>query len=248
MLQYHFAHPPTLPAPTASLNVMSMHKRNNRFTERIITHGGPKRDTTIDATTKHHEREKKAFEKKFNVMDAIQDEFEEEMNKIEIMRQQIVANQLYMAKCAHQHYSALTIQQAFRASQARYALTVLMKLRLVRCWLHFRRYFRQRVRASRYIVMWLRKYFARRRFHIILIQYKAAKRIQTAFRAKKSYLLLRVCLTLLGQVKKTRDHILLFAQRKAFKRITLLLLPAETKPNPIIQFMQSCIRRRRMRL
>ena len=251
MLQYHFAQPPSMPAPSSSMasnNVMSMYKRNHRFTERILSHGGPQRDTTIDATTKAQKRQKQQFEKKFVEMDHIMKEFEEEMCRIEEMRVQIVSNQVYMAKCAQEHYAAVTIQQAYRGASARHQLTILKKLRLLRLWIHFRIHFRRRIKAARYISITLRKYFARQRFHTILIQNRAAKKLQKMVRSKQSYMLLRVCLTLLRQVKRTRDHVMLFAERKAFRKILLLNVPKELKPDPMEAFMRKCIRKRRQRM
>jgi hypothetical protein len=224
-----------------------------------VKHGGPARDTTIQAATKAAARQKTQFTKTFCQMDDIMSEFAAEMAMIESMKKELVVNQKCLATTSLRWYSALIIQQCYRRVCSIFLLKKLKKGRLISNWVYFRSYHRKRCKAAKKISDWMRQVTNLHRLLLVLRYNHAARKLQRLFRNRKKKDLLAHALKVLQVVKSTRDHCLLFGMRRALhhfmaikeRETTGQLFSGEytyAEINRVRRCIAKWIRRRRLKL
>jgi hypothetical protein len=223
---------------------------SRKFTEKIVTQGGNFRDTTLYAATRKKEKEKLYRKQPFQPVENITKSFEEEFHKVKKMQAEIFQTKQYMAERLLQWYSALTIQSAFRLYRSYYRLKILKAIRFLSLLISFKFYFRKRVRCKTAIVKAYRSYRKWKGFRRAMKFHRAAVEVQRWYRHKRNNFLISSKLVLLHQVKLTKEHVLLFGERKAFHYHLYQRQPEmlQIKKNPILQFMLNCSCRRRKRL
>jgi hypothetical protein len=235
------------PVPSSSSSVPMATKIDHKFSNRIINHGGPKRDTSIQAATRKKQQDVKQYKKNFEVMEKVKGDFDNEMNKIEQLELEMKNQQKFMAEKILKWYSAVTIQCFQRRRMAKMQLKMLKAKRFVHQWLCFRVHFRRKVRAYKKLV----KFFTVRMLLRHVLKFLHRRRAQRKV-FKYLYLFhLRVRsmkrVALMRKVRETHKHIMLFGERKAY---SYLLTPFQ--PNPIVKalqkFMLNCIYRRRLQM
>lgn len=209
--------PPQPPPPSAPMNTMFQYRRQQSFTSRILKHGGPARDTTIQAATKATAREKSHFTKTFSQMDDIMAEFAAEMAVIERIKKEVISNQQQMAQRSLEWYSAVSIQMLYRRMRSKLILKALKKGRLIANWLRFRVYFRYRCAKAKQICRWVKRKLILHTLYNAIRSHLAAYKIQKYFRNSKKTMYLFNSIKILLTVKNTRDHCLLFGTRRAFQ-------------------------------
>ncbi|RYH22427.1 hypothetical protein EON65_19245 [archaeon] len=259
MIQYNF--PSMQPAPVRALLAISpreatsgpipppSHKKSSSFTRRIYEHGGPFKDTSLEAATRKKQAHSSHFEKQFGSCDELVSEWDGLLEDIKTIAVEIASSQQVMAKQLSRYYASITVQLALRGYIARQSLRRLKCERVVKAFILFKRYFRKRVRAAHRIRTSYHSYHIRQSFKRIFAMHMAAKVVQRVFRNRKQSRLLNIFVKMLGIFKRLRDHVMLFGVRRAVKRIVSITQPQRYGTPPIIvRFLYKTLRRRRMRM
>lgn len=240
-------------------NIANTHHKPQTFSSRILKHGGPTRDTTINAATKAAARQRTKFTKNFTQMDEIMAEFAAELNMIEKMKKEVIDTQQHMALSSLRWYSALSIQQCYRGSRSRFALKKLRNARLIVDWVRFRVHYRYRCKMARKMSSWAKHIIGLNKLYKALKYNRAVCKIQRHFRNRRKTQYLFNSIKILMTVKNTRDHCLLFGTRRAFqyfmaikeRETTLELFSGEytyAEINRVRRCLATWIRKRRRRL
>lgn len=155
---------------------------SHRFSDKIISQGGPQRDTSIGAATKAIKRVKIEQEKASRPLEKLEETFDETAAKVNAICSEIDSMRGIIALRMLQWYSALAIQCFLRCSQARRKVVIMKASRLLRFFVHFKFYFRRRQRAYKLIMEEYRKYRRRKAFITILRRHRFARKIQRWFK------------------------------------------------------------------
>lgn len=259
MKQYNF--PSMQPVPVRALSSLTprdgssgpmpppSHKKSSSFTRRIYEHGGPYKDTSLEAATRKKQVFSAHFEKQFGSCDELISEWDELLLDIKTIAVEITTSQHVMAANITQHYASITLQLAFRGYIARQSLCRLKCERVVKAFILFKRYFRKRVRAANHLRKTYHSYHIRQIFRKIIAMHFAAKVVQRAFRNRKKSRLLNIFIKMLGFFKRMRDHVMLFGVRRAVRSIVSITHPEKYGTPPIIvRFLYKTLRKRRMRM
>lgn len=249
MLQAQFQSVQKSALPSSVINKLPTitAKVDRKFSNRYIDHGGPKRDSSIQAATRKNQQDVKQYKKNFQVMEKVNGDFDNEMNKIEQLELEMKNQQKFMAGKILKWYSAVTIQCFHRRMIAKIQLKLLKAKRLIQQWLRFRIYFKRKVRAYKKLAKFLTVRILLRHIMKFIHRRRAQRKI-----FKNIYLYhLRLRsikrVVLMKKVRDTHKHIMLFGERKAY---SYLVTPFY--PNPIVRalrkFMLHCIYRRRLQM
>eukprot|EP01031_Cornospumella_fuschlensis_P032930 gene32930-39826_t len=149
MIQFNF--PSMQPVPVRALQPFSprdvangpmpppSHKKSSSFTRRIYEHGGPFKDTSMDAATRKRQINCTHFEKQFGSCNDLISEWDVLVKDVNAIAVEIFSSQLLMAKEISQFYASVTVQLAFRTYIARRSLCRLKSERLVKTFILFKR-------------------------------------------------------------------------------------------------------------
>lgn len=225
------------------------YRRSHQFTRKIVDHGGPRRDTSLNAATRSKRLDESRFEKNFgNVLEALTDEWTTLFNEISEMQSEVLSNQIQLATELRQWYAAQSIQNWFRAALSRWKLKELKKLRLLRNWMFFRIYFSARRRAAKVVKRIYHRYYIYSKFRYAIMAHRAAAKVQSVIIRKRKNRKLFECIQLLVSLKRAKDHIILFGMARATKRIVMQKWPfVYDTPSPIRRLLGNMIRQRRLR-
>jgi hypothetical protein len=233
--------------PTVPLLRLNNHRRKGQFTEKIVKHGGPVRDSGLTAATKQKERQQKKYEKEFNTVDDIMNDFENDKEEIENMKQKIEINQKKIAKRVLKWFSAIAIQLKWRQYKAKIHLHRLRAQRFLNTLLRYKCYRWRRKRCAKALVNKVKGWLSHRHFINIMRRIRAAKKIQRQVRKRQSNIKLFEAISRLCITKRFIQHIFLFGERRAVKMIKDG--PRHTWRIDIFKmFMAHCARKRRLRL
>lgn len=248
MLQAQFASVKAS-VPPPSLHPLLYHKRTGKFAEKIFTHGGMYKDTTIMGATRAKKREKQKFESTFESMDDLMLDFEKELGNLMKVKEKIVQNQKYMGKKTLEFYSATTIQNYYRVYFSKRRLKQLITARFLTQWYHFKQFYLRRKNAATTIARARRRHVKTRNIYIFLKINDASRKIQKFYRRQRGNRIFWGCVRLLVTVKRTIAHSLLFGQRRAIRFIQDRDHPELTQYNRAGRiFISACLRKRRVKL
>jgi hypothetical protein len=240
------------PVSSSSSALLLNHRRSQQFSSKILAHGGPVRDTSIQAATLATRRKETHFALRCAVMDGLAAEFAAELSRVEAIKRDLVLTQQTLMQHTLEWYSALCIQQFYRRTRATQLLVQFIKSRLLIAWIHFRLHFRRICRTARKLCCWIKRYRQRHRLIILLKCGYAARKIQRHVRRRRQVRVLWDKVKLLILVKKSLGHIMLFGGRRAVREIVKRIREseeaAEATTRTFRNFLAKCIQRTRRRL
>ncbi len=224
-----------------------IHKRNSKFTERIIYHGGPTPLTSMEAAARAKKRENNHLKIRFNAVDSLVSDFEAESARLMKLQKKLHDGQMMMELNARRIFASIKIQTVFRCYQARYKLRALKSIRFLTKFIRFKFYYKRRKYAAKRITDCVRTYQKRKVFRFHLLRIRSAKVIQRKVRLYNKNKVIRSFMILLSTLKNTVRHVLLFGARKAFHTIRALKYSTihNAQQIAIRKFISACIYRKR---
>jgi hypothetical protein len=194
-------------------------RTSRSFTTKLSQHGMYK-DSTLDTASRDkddHIREKRLRDRR---MARIEAEFEAEVEKVEVLQESIFRRQADMAATALRKHSTLCVQSVFRGHLARVRVQKMRSARRICAWLY--RIFAGRVRKIVSIMTY--RTVSRRACATILrnemTAWIAATNVQKVFRMLIQYRKFRRRIAIRQAAKAVAAHVLLFAARRALRRLS----------------------------
>lgn len=220
------------------------------FTNKIATQGGNYRDNTIMAASKASKRAQLNQEKLLRPLELYEQDFENEVQKVQRICQEVQDVKETMARKMLQWYSSLTIQCAYRRHVAYLQLYAKKAARLLLSFVRFKLYFRKRQLAKRKIMRAYRSHRKWRAFRAVMRLHRAARVIQRLFRAMKNRQAIADKLELMVFVKRCLSHYELFGERRALRAIKMKQDPDSyvRMNHPINRLTRAFARKKRLRM
>ena len=203
-------------------------KMSYAFSRKIVTHG-VWRDNSMAAMTRRKTKDQVNMKRRANQIDRINNNFNQEVEIIRKLQQDLTMKQKSMADIVIKKYSAIIIQSFYRRYKSRAVLHRLKCKRLVREWFYYRCVTKKRRHARMVIIKQYRNHKFRSTLDSLLYKIKSVRRLQRFFRntlaiqdAKKIYYVKRM-------TRKTVDNIILLSSSRALRHIKALLKSDEDK-------------------
>jgi hypothetical protein len=195
---------------------MTTYRINHRFTDRIAKHG-PWSDNTLTAATKQKSREKFKSIHRFDSMNKLVNEFNEQLELIKKSQLELATEQKRMAENALRNFCCIVIQNSYRLWISIKKLKRLKAIRFLTSWIKFRVFLKIKHRASCKISLLFFRIHNRKKFRLVVLRFKAAIKIikyLVSLKKKRDFF---IKIKLLCTVKSTMKHIMLFGTRRAYK-------------------------------
>lgn len=200
-----------------------IHKKTHNFSRKLLSHGLFK-DSSIIAATKAAKRESQEAamivkKDKFKPMDNLISEFNDEIRRIEAMKDEMLAKQKEMASKALRLLSAVTVQCWFRCCRAKVVLRRRKAGRFIAECVRFVLRFRRRWRAAQALRRSMRTFALRAATRRKILRRRAIQRITRFVRHRLRMKHLASCLRVAWGVRAVLDRALLFGSRRAYHKL-----------------------------